>query len=486
MAQTFHVSNVAKGDKCNGWHACQEHKSTDTYALAEVFILKEVQKEVFDEEMKCLSEGRKLSKQSSIIGLSTFLDSSGLLRVGGHLNKGFLPKGEINPIIIPRDTHIAKLLIDHFHTSVRHQGRHLTEGALRRSGYWLIGAKRSVSSFIQKCVTCRKLRGQLQTQKMADLPADRLMPGPPFTYVGLDTFGPWHILTRKTRGGSANCKRCAILFTCMTTRAIHIEVIESLSSSSFINALRCFQALRGPVKVYRSDRGTNFKGATDDLNFVAINVEEKTVNNFLGESGSVWKFNPLHSSHMGGVWERMIGLTRRILDGIILTSSMKTLTHECLVTFMTEVVAILNSRPIAQISTDPENPLILSPSMILTWKEEYLPVISESFDMKDMYRAQWKHVQVMSDIFWKQWRNDYLHSLQQRTKWRSESDNLKIGDVVLLRDKSAHRGDWPLGIISDVLPSDDRLIRKVCVRVYKDGKTVQYTRPISEMVLLVD
>lgn len=188
---------------------------------------------------------------------------------------------------------------------------------------------------------------------------------------------------------------------------------------------------------------------------------------------------PTLFSH-GGVWERMIGLTRRILDGIILTSSMKTLTHECLVTFMTEVVAILNSRPIAQISTDPENPLILSPSMLLTGKEECLPVISESFDMKDMYRAQWKHVQVMSDIFWKQWRNDYLHSLQQRTKWRSQSDNLKIGDVVLLRDKSANRGDWPLGIIS--VPSDDT----VCVRVYKDEKTVQYTRPISEMVLLVD
>lgn len=134
---------------------------------------------------------------------------------------------------------------------------------------------------------------------MVDLPVDRLMPGPSFTYVRLDTFGPWHILTRKTRGGSANSKRWAILFTCMTTRPIHIEVIESLSRSSFINALRRCQALRGPVKVYRSDRGTHFKGATDDLNFVAINVEEKSVNNFLSESGSVWKFNSPHSSHMG-------------------------------------------------------------------------------------------------------------------------------------------------------------------------------------------
>ena len=127
--------------------------------------------------------------------------------------------------------------MDYYHDSVKHQGRHLTEGALRKAGYWLVGAKRAISSFIQKCVICRKLRGKFQEKKMADLPSDKLITGPPFTYVGLDTFGPWQVLTRKTRGGSANAKRWAILFTCMTTRAVHIELIELMSSSSFINTL---------------------------------------------------------------------------------------------------------------------------------------------------------------------------------------------------------------------------------------------------------
>lgn len=109
---------------------------------------------------------------------------------------------------------------------------------------------------------------------MADLPSDRITPGPPFTTGGVDTFGPWTVLARKTRGGVINNKRWAIMFSCLTTRAIHIEVIEEMSSSSFINALRRFEAIRGPVKVFRSDKGTNFVGAADELGIQTLNVED--------------------------------------------------------------------------------------------------------------------------------------------------------------------------------------------------------------------
>lgn len=102
-------------------------------------------------------------------------------------------------------------------------------------------------------------------QRMADLPADRLCTEPPFTHVGLDVFGPWSVSARKTRGGHAESKRWAVLFTCLNIRAFHIEVIESLNTSSFINALRRFLAIRGPVKQIRSDRGTIFTGARKEL-----------------------------------------------------------------------------------------------------------------------------------------------------------------------------------------------------------------------------
>ncbi|XP_021370654.1 uncharacterized protein LOC110461499 [Mizuhopecten yessoensis] len=224
-------------------------------------------------------EGRPLPNNSTILSLSRIVDANGVLRVGGHLNKATrtLPTSETNSIIVPKRRPIAKLIIRHFHESVLHQGRHITEGAVRAAGFWNIGGKRLVSSLIHSCVQCRRLRGQVERQKMSDLPIDRLKPNPPFTYVGVDTFGPWSIVTRKTRGESAQNKRWTILFTCLVTRAIHIEVVEELSSASFINALRRFTAIRGSVKLFRSDWGTNFVGAVNPLEIDTINVEDGPV-----------------------------------------------------------------------------------------------------------------------------------------------------------------------------------------------------------------
>ena len=230
----------------------------------------------------------------------------------------------------------------YYHENVKHQGRHFTEGVIRSAGYWITGGKKLISSLIYKCVKCRKLRGKQEYQKMSDLPTDRLTPSPPFTYVGVDVFGPWSVLTRRTRGGSANSKRWAVMFTCLTSRAVHIEVIEDMSSSAFINALRRFISIRGKVLEFRSDRGTNFVGAASLLNMNVVNVEDDPLKQFLYDKGTNWIFNAPHSSHMGGVWERMIGVTRRILDSVMLDISAKHLTHDVLVTLMAEVCAIIN------------------------------------------------------------------------------------------------------------------------------------------------
>ena len=134
---------------------------------------------------------------------------------------------------------------------------------------------------------------------MSDLHLDRTEPGSAFSYVGVDVFGPWQVISRRTRSSQASAKRWAVLFTCLSIRAVHIEVVDEMSSSAFINALRRFIAIRGNVKVFRSDRGTNFVGTTEHIGVDAINVEDCQVNGFLNKSGSVWVFNAPHSSHMG-------------------------------------------------------------------------------------------------------------------------------------------------------------------------------------------
>ena len=273
----------------------------------------------------------------------------------------------------------------------------------------------------------------------------------------------------------------AVLFTCLCIRAIHIEVIEELSSSAFINALRRFVAIRGKVKQFRSDRGTNFVGSTDDLQIDAINVENEHVKKYLYDTGTVWVFNTPHSSHMGGVWERLIGVARRILDSILLEVS--NLTHEVLATLMTEVAAIVYSRPLVPVSYDQEFPEILCPATILTHKTD-MEQQQIQLDVKDLYRSQWKRVQHLVDTFWLKWKCEFLQTLQPRKKWFNEKNNLQIGDVVLMRDSDVGRTSWPIAKVVRVFPSNDGYVRKVEVKVIRDGKPVLYVRPVVEIVLL--
>lgn len=240
---------------------------------------------------------------------------------------------------------------------------------------------------------------------MVDLPTERLKACPPFTYVSLDVFGPWSITTRRTRGGQAENKRWAIMFSCLNLRAVHIEVIESMDAFSCINALRRIFSLRGPAKQLQSDCRTNFTGACREQGM------DKEVQNYLGEQGCSWTFNPPHVSHMRGSWEHMIGIARKFLDSMFLLQK-SCLTHEVLCTLIAEVTGIINARPLLPVSVDPQQPFILFASMLLTQKSGVLPPPGEFTD-KDLYSKQWRQVQALANYFWSRWSREYLPSLQQ-------------------------------------------------------------------------
>ena len=189
------ICSFQKDKPCRGWHICPEAKSLELYTEAEQFLIKVVQHEVFREELHCLQAGKSLPKASPLLTLNPIIDRKGILRVGGRLTQSDLSDNEKHPIIIPGRHHLATLLVRHHHNKIKHQGRHFTEGAIRAAGFWIISGKRLISSILHKCTKCLKLRGKQETQKMADLPEDRLKPGPAFSYVGVDTFGPWTIVS---------------------------------------------------------------------------------------------------------------------------------------------------------------------------------------------------------------------------------------------------------------------------------------------------
>lgn len=236
-----------------------------------------------------------------------------------------------------------------------------------------------------------------------------------------------------------------LIFTCMSIRAVHIEVLESLTTSSFINALRRFLAIRGPVKSICSDRGTNFVGACKELK-IPSNIDNAAVKTYLLEQGCSWTFNPPHASQFGGVWERMIGLTRKILDSTFFELKDTKLTHEVLVTFMAEVSAIINARALVPVSTDPNDPFIFTPAALLTQKADPLVAPAGEFVNADLYKSQWRQVQHLSYVFWGRWRRQFLSTLQTRRKWQSTQPNIHPGSVVVLKDSQVPRNEWPLGL----------------------------------------
>lgn len=278
-----------------------------------------------------------------------------------------------------------------------------------RQRYWIPSANSMVRQFLSRCVTCRKVKGKAQEQKMADLPEDRLLPDkPPFTNVGVDYFGPVDV-----KQGRCTVKRYGVLFTCLTTRAVHIEVAHTLDTDSCLNAVRCFVCRRGHVSIIRSDNGKNFVGAEHELREATEQWNQSRIKDALMQKGIQWVFNPPAGSHFGGVWEQQIRSVRKILRSVL---KEQTVNDECLGTVLCEVESILNDRPLTTSTDDLSDLEALAPNHLLLMKKQ--PILPPGiFNIEDSYpRRRWKQVQYLADLFWKRWVREYLPLLQQRQK----------------------------------------------------------------------
>ena len=434
-------------------------------------------------------EVRKVRRSSTLSKLDPFISDEGIIRVGGRLRKSSQKLENVCPMVIPKNSPASILLIREAHEEVAHCGRCATLNKLRSNGVWVVGASSAIKKYIDKCRRCRELRGKASEQKMADLPEERVVPSPPFTHCGADMFGPFVI-----KQGRSLIKRYGCIFTCMALRAVHIECTSDLSADALIQALRRFISRRGQVSSIRTDNGTNFVGAENELAKCLEEIDQEKVQEFLLSKGCdwiVWKKNPPTASHMGGVWERQIRSIRSILTALMKEHS-TILTDESLRTFMAETEAIINSRPLTvETINDPLSPAPLSPIQLLTYKSDVVFPPPGEFLRNDVYcRRHWRRVQYLSNEFWSRWRVEFLSSLQPRQKWTGVCRNIMVGDIVLVKDSEifTRRNGWPMARVEQVFPSDDGLVRKVQLRVaHKQAdKTSVLERPINKLVLLVE
>ena len=236
--------------------------------------------------------------------------------------------------------------------------------------------------------------------------------------------------------------RYVALFTDLKVRAIHMEVVDSLTTDSCINALRRFIARRGQVKEIRSHNGTNFVGTERQLREALDQWNQSAIHNAMLQKNVEWTFNPPASSHHDGVRERHIRTVRSITRNLL---KEQTLNDDCLQTFLCEIGAIVNNRPITKSSDDANDLEALTPNhlLLLKTKPHFPPGV---FSKEDTYaRHRWHQVQYMTDLFWKRWLREYLPLLQERQKWLKPRRNFEVCDVALIVDDKSPRNSWPLG-----------------------------------------
>ncbi|XP_050527979.1 uncharacterized protein LOC126898072 [Daktulosphaira vitifoliae] len=265
------------------------------------------------------------------------------------------------------------------------------------------------------------------------------------------------------------------LFICMSTKAVHLEVVLDLSTKAFMAAMDRFVSRRGlPVSIY-SDCGTNFIGAANHLHQLVndpANRDQITKN-----IHCIWHFNPPSAPHFGGLWEAAVKSTKSLL---VRTMGSHIWTLEEFCTLLCRVEAALNSRPLTPLTSDPNDLDCLTPGhfiigqTLLAVPEE--SVLNSPVDL----RNRWKLLQQTFQSFWKRWSSEYLSTLQARGCWLKAQENVKLGAMVVLKDNSLPPLKWRLGRISELLPGSDGVVRVVRV-LTKQGVIV---RLVVKLVLL--
>ena len=434
-------------------------------------IVRIVQNECFPQDVKEVSQNKEVKISSRLGSLRPVLED-GVLRVGGRLQKAVvLSWDEKHPMILPKHHHVSQLIVRHYHEFAAHSGREQTLCELQRM-FWIIGGRSLVKKIIRSCIKCRRMNAKPMEQFMGSLPGARLEAyHPPFTFTGVDLFGP---LTVKWGRGTA--KRWGCLFTCLTTRAVHLEVTPSLETDDFIMVLRQFISRRGPPKEIWSDRGTNFVGASRELKEAIAHWNEETIERQLQQKGIRWVFQPPAAPHMSGVWERLVQITKKHLksvagDGLLSDVELRTL--------LAEVESIVNNRPITAVSDDPDDCSALTPNHFLLQRATQLP--PGVFVNEDLFsRKRWRKVQFLADHYWKRWIREYVPTLQRRPKWVKSRRNAQIGDLVLLAEDKVVRNRWPMGRVVEVFTGKDGGVRSA--RVKTAGGV--FHRPVSKICLL--
>ena len=489
---TFHVLkaiNLFKGLSIN---------DNDLRAQAEVLLIKSVQKQFFPIECKQVSVSSV--KQNACHKTQTpimkqfdlFSDQFGILRARSRLQKANLTFSQKNPILLPRNCYLTKLIVLDKHVKLFHSGISHTLNEVR-SEFWFPRGRREVRNILSGCLICNKLKAEpYKSPNAPTLPDFRLAKSDPFDATCLDMLGPIHV---KTLESKTPHKAYVAIFTCCVTRAVKLEIVTSLTAESFILALRRFISRVNQPKLIISDNARSIKRTASELKAI---LNPETIRKFTITNQIDWRFNIPLAPHMVGMIERLVRSTKNALR-TVMTRAL--LTYEEVHTLISEVEHCLNSRPLTFVSDDLEEGTALTPAhLMFGHSRNCLPPLNMVDvdllpDKPQFLTRRLKYIEKLENEFWSRFHSEYLNNLSEvhySIRSRNSTPNVvpKVGQVCLLKEPNKKRYLWKLAKIVNVFKGRDGNIRSAEVKpVYsgrKDDGRVYATlkRPIQLLIPL--
>ncbi|XP_058839732.1 uncharacterized protein LOC131695232 [Topomyia yanbarensis] len=468
-----YVKNLGQTVKC---HPRSFGPLTHTEIKAgENQLLRQAQQLAYPDELALLSfkTDAQLPKSSQLYRLSPIKDENNVIRVRGRIDAcEFATNDMKQPIILPRNHPVTILILTYYHTLYCHINHETALNEIRQR-FYTPRLRASYKKVRRNCQWCKNQRAISIPPEMGSLPPARLAAhAKPFSFSGIDYFGPMMVAV-----GRRSEKRWGVLVTCLTTRAIHIEIVHSLTTDSCIMALKNFMARRGIPKEFFSDNATNFHGANNELKAVSEHINQDRMAAEFTSSETKWTFIPPGSPHMGGAWERLVQSVKRNLAQLKLS---RLPSDEVFRNALTLIENTVNSRPLTYIPLDDEIATVLTPNHFLIGSSNGLKPDVLFDDSGVALKRAWHMSQIIANQFWKIWIRDYLPTLTRRTKWFEKSKPLTVGDIVIVIDPKLPRNCWPKGRIIATTTGKDGHVRSAAVQT---GSGI-YERPTLNLAVL--
>ncbi|XP_025201851.1 uncharacterized protein LOC112599258 [Melanaphis sacchari] len=447
-----------------------KYLTVSDFSNAECWLIRCAQKDEFAIEYKALTDNKSVSRNSKLRALSPFISTDNLIVVGGRLHNSTLSNEQKHPIILPFGHKVTRLIFVYYHEILLHGGPQLLLAEIRLR-FWPIKGRIAARSTALRCVTCVRSKPKFVHPIMGILPSPRVHPSRPFSTTGVDFAGPLNLRSGIRRVTSI--KTWIAVFVCLATRAIHLEPVVGLTSNAFFAALRRFMARRGKCSKIYSDNGTNFVGVQRELaNYI------KDADSNIAQDGIQWHFNPPAAPHFGGIWESAVKSAKHHLTRVVKDSRF---TLEELGTLLCQIEACLNSRPLTPLSLDALDLEPITPAHFLIGGP--LLLVPEPDLSKENINAlrRWKYVQALMQMFWKRWSKEYLPQLQVRGRWVSQTEQMKIGEIVIIKEEFTPPGKWKLGRVTKTHPGSDGIVRVVTL---KTSNHDELKRPVVKLCRL--